>query len=374
MSHTIASSSPTVPLRGWVARVWADPDGRSTIVGVAGVILFYLLLWGASPWLFRVDPVVRKFPDHPENRQFNIEIAPEVFAPKPTPKPPPPNKFVETNPDAPENVPDKTTNFAAQNQQVAQEKPVPKGASDMPSTEGKKDFESNQIVSGQLSKPLEQVEAVPPAEVTPPREQTVMAPALEQNPLSGFEKKQGDNADSFGTNIAKLAENSRPVPNKIEGAKNVPLIQGATATQPAIDPLRPRPRPSVVKTQQVRPAILAERLAGTANIGPTSVDARWSAYGTYLQKMIEAVQIQWEHLLTESKVYPTSGSTVTVKFIMDSKGLIARVVNVDSTASDSASRACMSAITDRAPYGDWTEDMKAVLGEQQEMTFTFYYQ
>jgi hypothetical protein len=39
-----------------------------------------------------------------------------------------------------------------------------------------------------------------------------------------------------------------------------------------------------------------------------------------------------------------------------------------------AERACMSAITDRAPYGEWTDDMKAVLGEQQEMTFTFYYQ
>jgi hypothetical protein len=30
--------------------------------------------------------------------------------------------------------------------------------------------------------------------------------------------------------------------------------------------------------------------------------------------------------------------------------------------------------TDRAPYGPWTDDMKAVLGSQQEMTFTFYYQ
>jgi hypothetical protein len=130
----------------------------------------------------------------------------------------------------------------------------------------------------------------------------------------------------------------------------------------------------VVKQQQVRPAILAERLAGTSNIGPTAVDARWSNYGAYLQRMIEAVQIQWEKLLVESKVYPSSGSTVTVKFIMDSAGKIARIINVDSTANDSASRACMSAITDRAPYGDWTDDMKAVLGEQQEMTFTFYYQ
>jgi len=37
-------------------------------------------------------------------------------------------------------------------------------------------------------------------------------------------------------------------------------------------------------------------------------------------------------------------------------------------------RACVSAITTRAPYGDWTDDMIAVLGSEQEMTFSFYYQ
>ena len=112
----------------------------------------------------------------------------------------------------------------------------------------------------------------------------------------------------------------------------------------------------------------------TQTIEPTAVDARWSNYGAYLQRMIESVQLQWEHLLRESKVNPTTGSSVTVKFVMDSKGLIARIVNVDSTAKDAAERACMSAITDRAPYGEWTDDMKAVLGEEQEMAFTFYYQ
>jgi hypothetical protein len=59
---------------------------------------------------------------------------------------------------------------------------------------------------------------------------------------------------------------------------------------------------------------------------------------------------------------------------MDDQGRIAEIVNVDSTANDTASRACVSAITDRAPYGVWTDDMKAVLGAKQEMTFTFHYQ
>lgn len=375
MSQLLATPPPLPPPpRGFVARWWADPEVRSSLVGVGGVIVFYLLLWAAAPYLFHADPIPASANrTNPAAKQFNIELAPDTFV-KPVPKPPPPNKFVETNPDAPENIPDKTTNFAAQNQQVAQEKATPDGKSDMPALEGKKDFQSNQIVSGQLSKPIELVEAVPPADVTPPSEKTVQAPKLEQNPLTGFEKKDGDSKDGFASNIAKVADNTRMIPNRVEGVRNVPLLQDAVATQPAIDPQRPRPRPTVVKQQQVRPAILAERLAGTSNIGPTAVDARWSNYGAYLQRMIETVQIRWEQLLVESKVYPTSGSTVTVKFVMDSEGKISRIVNVDGTASDAATRACMSAITDRAPYGAWTDDMKAVLGEQQEMTFTFYYQ
>lgn len=375
MSQTIAQL-PLKPQQGFFARIWADPDGRSTLVGVAGVVVVYLLLGFSVPYLAHLSPPAKFTPrDKPRQKQFQIKIAQDTFTkPKPKQKPPLPNRFVETNPDAPENIPDKTNNFAAQNQQVAQEKPALKNESDMPASTGKKDFESSQIVSGQLSKPVEQMEAVPPQEVTPPREQKQQQPKLEQNPFKGFEKKQGENKNGFASNIAPATTNSKLVPDKIEGMKDVPFSPDATAIQPIVDPSRPRPRPSLVKTQQVRPAILAERLAGTTNIGPTAVDARWSNYGAYLQRMIEAVQIQWERLLSESKVYPTSGSTVTVKFIMDSKGLIAKVVNVESTASDAASRACMSAITDRAPYGDWTDDMKAVLGEQQEMTFTFYYQ
>lgn len=374
MSQSITTPSLSALLRGFAVRTWADPESRSTLVGVAGVILFYLLLWLVSPYLFRVDPILASaHRPQASTKQFSIELAPDTFVKAPTP-PPMPNKFVETNPEAPENIPDKTTNFAAANQQVAQQKPTPDGKSDMPASEGKKDFQSSQIVSGQLSKPIEQMEAVPTAEITPPADKAVQAPRLEQNPLAGLEKKVGESKDGFSSNLSKYLENTRAVPNRVEGVKDVPLIQDSIAGPPAIDRAKPRPRPSVVKQPQVRPAILAERLAGTTNIGPTAVDARWSNYGAYLQRMIEAVQTQWEIFLIESKVYPAAGSTVTVKFIMDSNGQITQIVSHESTASDGATRACMSAITKPAPYGPWTDDMKAVLGEQQEMTFTFYYQ
>jgi len=224
--------------------------------------------------------------------------------------------------------------------------------------------------------PIEQIQAVPPPPTETRVAQTpVAAPRQEQNPLPGFEKKEGENKDAFGSNIAKFADNAKAIPEKIDGAKNVPLIQDAPAVdQPAIDPAHPRPRPQVVTQQKTRPAIFAENKFGTSNIGPTAVDARWSNYGAYLQRLIDTVQVQWENILISGKIYPPSGSTVTVTFVLDSQGNIARIVNVENKSSEQASHACVSAITDRAPYGPWTDDMIAMLGKEQEMTFTFYYQ
>ncbi|HVS52105.1 MAG TPA: hypothetical protein VHD62_07085 [Opitutaceae bacterium] len=368
MSHSAAASVPANSFRGWFARVWDDPDSRSTLVGLVGVLVIYLFLWLVGPRLVPVEAVATFAKRDSTERNFNIELAPDA-----APQPVPPSKFVETNPDAPENVPDKTNNFSDRNQQVAQEKPTPDGKSDHPVTEGKKDFETTQIVSGQLAKPLEHMEAVP-EDPTPPKETIAAKPRAEQNPLPGFEKKEGDDKEGIGTNNASVTANAQAVPDKVEGAKDASPDENAVATQPAIDPRHPRPRPIVAKTVQSRPAILAENNFGTTNIGAIAVDAKWSSYGQYLKQMIDIVQIQWERILAESKTYPPSGSTVTVKFILDSEGKIARIVNVDNHSTEQAARACVSGITDRAPYGVWPADMKAVLGEQQEMTFTFYYQ
>ena len=372
MSHSLATPPPPTSVRGFCARVWDDPDSRSTTVGLAGVLVFTLLLllgWIIDPQLMRLDPLAIR--PHAAPREFAIELAPETFAKAP-PKPNP-FKFVETNPDAPENTPDRTENFSDRNQQVAQEKPTPDGKSDRPALDGTKDFQSSQIVSGQLSKPIEHIEAVEPQQITPP-EPVVTTPKAEQNPLTGFEKKEGESKESFGSNIAKIPNITFPARERVEGAKDVPLIENATATRPMIDPKRPQPRPQVVRQQQVRPAILAENKFGTQNIGPVAFDAKWSSYGSYLQRLIEAVQFQWERLLVEGKTYPPGGTTVSVKFILDSEGRIKRIVDVDNHSSDQGRNACISAITDRAPYGPWTDDMRAVLGEQQELTFTFYYQ
>lgn len=372
MSHSLASPSPGFsPRRAW-ARLWNDPDSRSVLIGLLGVILVHLLLWLLGPRLLRTEIGAGALRPAAPAREFNIELEPETFL-RPQEEAPPPSNFVEANPNAPENIPDQTNNFAAQNQQAAQEKPTTDDRSDRPAMEGRTDVESTQIVSGSLTQPVEALPA--PAPAAEEIEQTPEAPPRQQQvPLSGFEKNEGENPNAFGSGIAQPREGAQPVPEAVEGVKDAPLVQGATGTRPRIDPKRPQPRPQVVRQQQVRPAIFQENKFGTRNIGLNAWDAKWSNYGQYLQKLIDTVQIQWERILIESRVYPTSGTSVKVVFRLNQRGEISEIVNVEGTAGNQAEKICASAITSRAPYGEWTEDMIAVLGEEQELTFTFFYQ
>lgn len=310
---------------------------------------------------------------------FDIQLQPDEYL-MPKVPPPLPDRFVETNPDAPENTPDNTRNFAAQNQQAAQEIPTPDGKSDRAATEGKKDWDSSQVVSGRLAPP--QLPSPPePPPVPAVQETTALTdptPAQrEVNPLSGDQKIQGDSATGFGLNNLKVPDNAKnvsPDANEIvKGVTDGPDNTGQPQiTQPRIDPKHPQPRLRVAKN--VRPAVLADNKFGTQNVGITGIDAKWSNYGQYLQKLIDTVQIQWDDLNEKSRVSPPTGTKITVRFRLEAtKGAISEIIESDGNGGTQATRICVSAITERSPFGKWTDDMVAMLGDSQEMTFTFYY-
>lgn len=127
----------------------------------------------------------------------------------------------------------------------------------------------------------------------------------------------------------------------------------------------------VASDGRARPGIFADNRFGTMNIALAAVDAKWNNFGFYLQRMIETVQIQWDRILLSSTLYPPSGTIVTIKFRMDSAGKITGIGIVKNTSSEQGKEACISAITARSSYGKWSDDMIAVLGDSQEMTFTF---
>ena len=368
MSSTLSAPPERPARRLAVPRFSSDPEVRSVQVGVVATVIIHLLLLLLFPAMFRNDMkgIIRPAAAKP---QFNIELAPETFTQT---KPPSPFKFVETNPDAPENVPDKTENFGAQNQQVAQEKPTPDGKSDRPAIEGQTEITSTQIVDGRKSDPVIPQEVVPPMQ-TPVATEAVEATKRAQDPLSGFDKTVGENKEAVGSNIAPATAHAEDVPEKVEGTRDAPLVVGATSKTIKIDPRTPQPRPQLVKN--VRAAIFQENKLGTSNIGLTAYNAKWSSYGAYLQKLIDAIDARWQDLVSASKHYPQPGSRVTVTFVLNSQGRIASIRTVDGDAGELATNWCVTAISPSAEfsYGEWTSDMLAVFGDKQELTFTFLY-
>lgn len=355
-------------------------DSESMIAGVLLAILIWpsliLLLWLVSLHLGKAPSFVAVDPNHAGEKNFEINIVePDEFLMPQKPKQRP-QQFVEVNPDAPENMPDDTANFGARNQQAAQEKPNPDANGDRAATEGKKDFQSNQIVSGQLTPPTE---TPPPAPAPTPEVAQALAQAQAevrkaQDPLSGYEKRIGDNPEGFGMNEAKASDNATAdADKKVEGQRDTPLTVGATTpAHPRIDPRKPMPRVYVDK-QRVRPAIFAENKVGTHNIGLAGIDSRWSNYGAYLQRLVDTVQIQFENLVEHSGVFPPSGTMVTIHFRLDKTGAVTEIIDSKSTGGSQAEAICKSAITTRAPYGQWTDDMIALLGDSQDLTFCFFY-
>lgn len=96
-------------------------------------------------------------------------------------------------------------------------------------------------------------------------------------------------------------------------------------------------------------------------------------YKAYLSAMFDKIQFRWEKEL-ENRIYPGAGKSVAVTFIMDASGEIRRIKNVDGDAGKVGEKVCVTAITSDAPYGKWPADMRAALGDEQELTITFIYQ
>lgn len=358
-------------------RISKDPEIRSIQIGIGATVVVHLLLIWLLPDHFENDLNGTLNPQNMavENKTFNIEMDPDEFVLRPPPQKQQPLKYVEANPDAPDNEPDDTANFSSQNQQAAQEKPPKKDGGDHPEMEGRKDLESNQIVSGNMSEPTPTTPPPPPPSVEAPQAEQQAQLQKERNPLAGFEKDLGDNKEAYGSNIAKIAPHPEDIPNKVEGSPDSQLIEGIAGKQATIQqqPQVPRERPKL--DRRARPAIFSENNIGTSNIGIAAWDARWSNYGAYLKRLIDTVQLQWQALIDASHSYPTHGSVVRVKFQINKEGEITKVLDVEGgIANQLAESWCVSAITKPAPYGKWSEDMVKVLGEQQEMTFAFFYQ
>lgn len=354
-----------------------DQSDYSIVIGLSCTLLFHVLLVWLSPQFGfnKFSGVHSGISVSRANKGQTFDF--QLDQPAVTQKEKDPFRFVETNSAAPENTPDKTVNFSNRNQQSAQEVAAKElDPENRPTVKGQDEIKNESaIVSGDMAPP--QLPSAPSndtqAEDTQDRaEQKARA---EQVPLSGFDKTEGKSEDGIATNVAKSAKSvTNNAEQALEGSPDSKELTGGLVNVAQTQRQQPKERPRLSSASLNRTTILTNRAPGVANIGIHGIDARWSEYGEYLQELQEIVQAQWYKILGESRVSPPRGSHVVVKFKINSKGEVEIVGTEDAGAGKQGVFSCQNAITYPMPYRKWTEQMIAVLGESQEMTFSFYHQ
>lgn len=352
-----------------------DSADYSIAIGLVCTVLFHLLLVWLSPQ-FAFDKFAGSHSgisvtSANKGKTFDFELAQPAVPEKEQD----PFRFVETNTAAPENIPDKTTNFSNRNQQSAQEvAATEKDPENRPTVKGQDEIKNDMaIVSGDMAPPQLPNVTTPEKTQEDAQERAEQKARAEQVPLSGFDKTEGLSEDGIATNIAKSTNPTNNAEQALEGAPDATDPTGGLVNVAQTQRAQPRERKRLTSVSLNRNTILTNRLTGVANIGIIGFDARWSEYGEYLQELVEIVNAQWNKILGESRVSPPRGSSVIVKFRINSKGETEIVGVEDFNAGKQGVFSCQNAITYPQPYRRWTEQMIAVLGESQELTYHFHY-
>ena len=244
---------------------------------------------------------------------------------------PPKLRFIETNPLANQAVP-KTTPFTSSRNQTAAQ-PVPEKMptnSPLPKSEGTS--EQLRIAKGK-PRSIDQSEAQPISQPS-----ISMAAPVKAPPPPGP-----------GKSAAQPSPTPAPVP---------------VAANPD------RPRASVPSGTY---GLLLRRPVGVNRAGTIAVDARFSNYGDYTQRMLEAIQSSWWSIIERSRFESVTRGNVIVRFRLHRDGTVtdARVLSTEVTRV--MTLACKDAVMAPAPYDIWRADMVAMYGESDTVTINFIY-
>ena len=244
---------------------------------------------------------------------------------------PPKLRFIETNPLANQAVP-KTTPFTSSRNQTAAQ-PVPEKMptnSPLPKSEGTS--EQLRIAKGK-PRSIDQSEAQPISQPS-----ISMAAPVKAPPPPGP-----------GKSAAQPSPTPAPVP---------------VAANPD------RPRASVPSGTY---GLLLRRPVGVNRAGTIAVDARFSNYGDYTQRMMEAIQSSWWSIIERSRFEGVSRGNVIVRFRLHRDGTVTDAQVLGTEVTRVMTLACKDAVMAPAPYDIWRADMVAMYGESDTVTINFIY-
>lgn len=155
-----------------------------------------------------------------------------------------------------------------------------------------------------------------------------------------------------------------PGPGKVAAR---PVPKAAPAPAPA-DPERPR-----ASIPSGTAGLLLRNSVGVNRAGAIAIDARFSQYGDYTQRMLEAIQSSWWSIVERSRFEGVNRGRVIVRFRLHRDGTVTDATILGNEVTHVMSLACKDAVMAPAPYDAWRADMVAMYGESDIVTINFHY-
>jgi outer membrane biosynthesis protein TonB len=225
-------------------------------------------------------------------------------------------------------------------------------------------------------------QAVPKvAPFTSSRNQTAAQPVPEKKPTHSALPKSAGTSEQV-----RLAQGK---PRSIDQSEATPAVQpsvsmsapvkapppgpGKSAAKPATAPVAANPERPRASTPSGTYGLLLRRPVGVSRAGSIAIDARFSNYGDYTQRMMEAIQSSWWSIIERSRFEGVSRGSVVVRFRLHRDGTVTDTQILGTEVTRVMSLACKDAVMAPAPYDIWRADMVAMYGESDTVTINFHY-
>ncbi|MCB1123883.1 MAG: hypothetical protein KJT03_20175, partial [Verrucomicrobiae bacterium] len=313
-------------------------------------------------------------------------------------------QYVPANRENVSNPPDETDYFAARDSQAINEELREDLNEDTPFIDGESE-EFNNLVQGQ---PI----AVPPTPPTPPAQASQTEPRQQQNPSRpqirinrplGEDELTQERArtpvaleeealeEEGPLSIPELSEELPEDENALEVVDTEDkaeedksrLDDGVVQDQRPLTPpeeASPEPNPDDQPARQPQPRVkiantgpLKKNMSGVSRIGQMAdYSAEFSQFGAYLERMFETIELEWNNLLRQQRLAERR-SRVSIAYFLNEYGEIVDWEIVTATSSLQAQVICAAAINNRAPFGEWTPEMRTTLKDPERIIVNFLF-
>ena len=217
---------------------------------------------------------------------------------------------------------------------------------------------------------------------TSSRNQTAAQPVPEKMPTNSPLPKSDGTSEQLRIAQGKprSIDQSQAAPISQPSVSMAAPVKAAPPPGPGKSAAKPSPAPVAANPDRPRASVpsgtyglLLRRPVGVSRAGSIAVDARFSNYGDYTQRMMEAIQSSWWSIIERSRFEGVSRGHVAVSFRLHRDGTVTDAKVLGTEVTRVMTLACKDAVMAPAPYDIWRADMVAMYGESDTVTINFHY-